>query len=212
MLIKERNIFWDWNGTLLNDTYISLSIMNTMLGNRSMKLLNLEYYKEVFGFPVIEYYKKLGFDFNNESFETLSLEFIENYSVQMPSASLALDSELILKNFTDKGKNNIILSAMQRDMLVDLVIQTGLKGYFSEILGIENIYAHSKSAVAMEYIKKNKIPVDDILLIGDTLHDFEVANDIGCRCILITHGHQSEKRLIDSGACVIDSFSQLIQK
>jgi phosphoglycolate phosphatase len=100
---------------------------------------------------------------------------------------------------------------MQHDMLVGLIEHIGLKSYFSDILGIDNIYAHSKSAVAIDYIKENKIPVNEIILIGDTLHDFEVASEIGCNCILIAHGHQSEKRLKKSGARIVNSLIELIE-
>jgi phosphoglycolate phosphatase len=185
--------------------------MNEMLHKRQMKLMDVNFYKDVFGFPVIDYYKKLGFNFEKDSFENLSKEFIDNYSSKVASVKLAEDSELILRYFQEKGKNNIILSAMQKDMLSGLVEHTGLKSYFSDILGIENIYAHSKSSVALDYIKKNKIPESDILLIGDTLHDFEVALAIGCKCILITHGHQSLQRLQNSGATIINSLKELTE-
>jgi phosphoglycolate phosphatase len=211
MLIKEKNIFWDWNGTLLDDANICLSVMNDMLSKRQMKLLDIDYYKEVFGFPVKDYYEKLGFDFKKETFEALSVEFTQNYSSQVLSVTLAPDSELILKHFLEKGKNNIILSAMQQDMLVSIIEHAGLKTYFSDILGIDNIYAHSKSSPAIEYIRKNKISADEIILIGDTLHDFEVASEIGCNCILIANGHQSKRRLMKSGAKVLNSLIELIQ-
>jgi phosphoglycolate phosphatase len=211
MVIKEKYIFWDWNGTLLNDTNICVSVMNDMLDKRRMNNLDVDYYKEVFGFPVINYYKKLGFDFEKESFEALSAEFIKNYSLQALSVPLAKNSELVLKYFREQGKKNIILSVMQQDMLVSLVKHTGINSYFSDILGIDNIYAHSKSLVAVDYLKNKKINSDQIIMIGDTLHDYEVASEIGCKCILISHGHQSELRLMKSGAMVLNSLIELIQ-
>jgi phosphoglycolate phosphatase len=211
MLINEKNIFWDWNGTLLDDANICLSVMNDMLKKRQMKLLNLDYYKEVFGFPVKDYYEKLGFDFKNESFEALSLEFHENYSSHILAMSLATDTEFVLNYFKEKEKNNIILSAMQQDLLMSMIKQTGLKPYFSDILGIDNIFGHSKSSIAVDYLKRNKIRSTDIILIGDTLHDFEVASEIGCNCILIANGHQSKGRLMKSGAKIVNSLIELIQ-
>jgi phosphoglycolate phosphatase len=211
MIAKEKYIFWDWNGTLLDDTNVCISVMNNMLKKRQMKLLDIDYYKEVFGFPVIDYYKKLGFDFEKESFEALSLEFIESYSLQALSVSLAKDTEMVLKYFKAKGIKNIIISAMQQEMLVSLVEHIGIKDYFTEILGIANIYAHSKSSVAVYFLKKRKIKGNEIILIGDTLHDFEVATEIGCKCVLIAHGHQSGQRLKMSGATVVNSLIELIQ-
>ena len=89
MRIPEGTIFWDWNGTLLDDALTCMNTMSQMLARRRMPLLNLELYKEVFSFPVIEYYQKIGFDFNRESFENLSIEFIDAYNLALGSAPLA---------------------------------------------------------------------------------------------------------------------------
>lgn len=210
MLIKEKFIFWDWNGTLLDDAEICLTAMNTMLEKRKMGFIDLKHYKEVFGFPVIEYYKTIGFNFNKENFEKLSVEFIDLYNSFSGSAKLMPDTHKILGDFKKSNKKNIVLSAMQQEMLVDLINQKGISNYFTDMLGIDNIYAHSKSSIGLEYVKANAISPNEAVLIGDTLHDFEVAREIGCRCILVANGHQSEERLKSSGTEVIKSLSELI--
>jgi phosphoglycolate phosphatase len=210
MHIEEKYIFWDWNGTLLDDASICLSAMNAMLTKRKMDTIHLDYYKEIFGFPVIEYYKSVGFDFKLESFESLSVEFTELYNSESGNALLMPETHKILSYFQQSGKRNVILSAMQQDMLLELVDLKGIKTYFTDILGIDNIYAHSKSSVGTEFVRAKGISPLEVLFIGDTLHDYEVAHDIGCKCILIANGHQSEDRLRSSGAKVIKSLSELL--
>ena len=61
--MKYTNIIWDWNGTLLNDTELSIKCINTLLKRRSLPLLSAEQYREVFGFPIREYYQRIGLDF-----------------------------------------------------------------------------------------------------------------------------------------------------
>jgi len=212
MLIKEKYIFWDWNGTLLDDTDICLWAMNNMLAKRKMNEIGLDLYKEVFGFPVIEYYKSIGFNFGKESFEDLSVEFITLYNSRSGSAQLMPNTKKVLGLFQMSGKNNYILSAMQHDMLVDLVDRKEISKYFADIIGIDNIYAHSKSSIGNDYVKGKALSPANIVLVGDTLHDFEVATEIGCRCILIANGHQSEERLKSSGAEVVKSLYDLISQ
>ena len=209
-MIKENIIFWDWNGTLLDDIEICLSTMNDMLLKRNMPELNMEYYREVFGFPVIEYYSKIGFDFQKESFEQLSVEFIDGYTLGLSDAKLAPHTKKVLHYFTSIGKQNIILSAMMKDILIDSVREKGVEQYFTEILGIDNIYAESKSHIACQYVTNKNLVPSDIVFIGDTEHDFEVARELECRCILIADGHQSKNRLKDTGAEVVDTIIDLI--
>lgn len=53
-----RSIIWDWNGTLLDDVQYTYSIVNEMLVKRGKPALSYEQYKNVFSFPIREYYKK----------------------------------------------------------------------------------------------------------------------------------------------------------
>jgi phosphoglycolate phosphatase len=209
-MIQADVILWDWNGTLLNDTETCLTTMNRMLQHRKMPKLTLDLYKEVFGFPVIDYYRKIGFDFNRESFEDLSVEFIDAYTKALWSAPLSKSAKDVLAYYKSIGKQNIIISAMKHDMLVQSVIEKGLIEYFDEILGIDTIYAASKSVIASDFVHRNSIPVDNVILIGDTTHDYEVAEELGCKCILIADGHQSEERLRAIGAEIVSSLADLL--
>ena len=56
-------IIWDWNGTLLNDMELCVHTINEMLQKRNLHELSVDEYKEVFSFPVKDYYQKIGFDY-----------------------------------------------------------------------------------------------------------------------------------------------------
>jgi phosphoglycolate phosphatase len=210
MHIPESTIFWDWNGTLLNDTSACLSTMNDMLSQRGMPVIALETYREIFGFPVIDYYRKVGFDFDRESFENLSVEFIDAYNKALSSTPVAQGAREVLDYFSSSGKRNVIVSAMKQDMLFQSIKDKGLGEYFTDILGIDNIFAASKSKLAIDFVVQQKVTPGDILLIGDTSHDFEVAQHIGCRCILIADGHQTAERLSATGTLVVNTLTDLL--
>ena len=73
-ILNYNHIIWDWNGTLLNDNWLCVDVINTLLKKRGMPLTTLNTYKEIFVFPVIEYYHKLGFEFTDESFEEVQVK------------------------------------------------------------------------------------------------------------------------------------------
>ena len=56
-------IILDWNENLLNDTELCVHSMNEMLMKRNLQQLSIAKYKDVFSFPVRDYYQKIGFDF-----------------------------------------------------------------------------------------------------------------------------------------------------
>jgi len=62
MMDRIGGIIWDWNGTLLNDIQLCVQTINEMLDKRNLPLLSVNDYKDVFSFPVKNYYQKIGFD------------------------------------------------------------------------------------------------------------------------------------------------------
>ena len=77
--MKYKHVVWDWNGTLVDDTWLFVDIMNGVLKDRNLKGITLDDYRAVFDFPVENYYSKLGFNFSEEAFETAGLDFIKIY-------------------------------------------------------------------------------------------------------------------------------------
>lgn len=189
-MIKYKTIIWDWNGTLLDDVDACVDTMNKMLHKRDMKLLDADRYKQIFTFPVQNYYKSIGFDFNKESFEDLSVEYIDMYMKESKHSPLHNGTINVLNHFKTNGIDQVILSAAEQTALETQVKDRQIEDYFGELIGLSDIYAKSKTQNAIDFIKRAGISAKNICLIGDTKHDFEVANEIGCECVLINNGHQ----------------------
>ena len=60
-------------------------------------------------------------------------------------------------------------------------------------------------------MKKIEFKAKEVLFIGDTDHDFEVAQSIGTDCLLISHGHHCHARLIKTGAPIVSSLEDIFQ-
>lgn len=203
-------VFWDFNGTILDDLDLCFDILNQMLENHNKPKVSKERYLEIFTFPIKSYYIKAGFDFNEVSFEDLADEFIVLY--QKASLELNLHEGFIeaVSNFKKQGIKNVVLSASQIDNLLAQLKHYQIEHLFDDILGIDDVYAKSKVDVAKKYIHDNKYQNLDKLMIGDTLHDAQVAESIGSKVILYTKGHQAKTRL--TAYQTIDSLYELIKK
>ncbi|MEA3444049.1 MAG: HAD hydrolase-like protein [Bacteroidota bacterium] len=94
-----KHIIWDYNGTLLNDLDVCVDVINKVLGRRGLDKLSREAYQAVFDFPVKNYYEKIGFDFQKESFEIVGTEFIEEYNKKQTACLLQEGSIKMLDFF-----------------------------------------------------------------------------------------------------------------
>jgi phosphoglycolate phosphatase len=203
---KKKALIWDWNGTLLNDIDICIESMNRLLSERKLPCLDRKRYREIFTFPVQQYYEKAGFDFSKEDFKKPAIEFIDLYYNRLPEAQLFNDVETVLENLEKLGYFQTVLSAMEHKGLVMSLKAKGIYGYFNLVNGIGDHYAHSKLEVGEGLLKKLDYEKKEILLIGDSLHDLEVAETLGLDSLLISNGHQSKEKLRARTPFVIDDL------
>jgi phosphoglycolate phosphatase len=207
----KKAIIWDWNGTLLNDIAICIHCMNMLLRDRQLPLLDREKYREIFTFPVKDYYRKAGIDFHKEDFEKPAMEFIKLYYTQLTHADLFPDTIYTLKELANRGYYQTILSAMEHESLVESLHEKGVYNFFDLVNGIGDHYAHSKLEVGVELLKKMNFSKKEIILVGDSLHDLEVANSLELDYVLIANGHQSKQRLQNRTSQVIDELSDILK-
>jgi len=205
-----RHIIWDWNGTLIDDVWLVVEIMNKMLKKRNLPGLDSKKYREIFDFPVTKYYLKLGYDFSRESFEELTVEFISEYYARFNECKLFDEAEEVLKEISDRGIGQSILSASKEDVLTEKIRYYGIDKYFCRILGLDNHYAESKVDRGKKWIAELNLNPQDVLLIGDTTHDYIVSKHIGSDCLLIANGHYNYERLTKSGVDVVSSLKEII--
>ena len=207
---NKKVIIWDWNGTLLDDVGICVSCMNEVLSKRNIPQLNTDRYRDIFTFPVKDYYQNAGFDFEKEDFEKPAMEFISLYYKAIHQAKLFSCIESVLTSFQKKGLRQLVLSAMEHDNLVSSLKSKGIFNFFSEVSGMTDHYAHSKLEIGQALLAgESSFKREEMLLIGDTLHDLEVALELGIDCVLIARGHQSKERLLKETDMVFDKLSDV---
>lgn len=196
------HIIWDFNGTLLDDVSAGIRSINTLLNRRGMRpIASAEEYRELFRFPIIDYYRSLGFDFDKEPYERLAVEWVAEYRREADRAALQPDAAELLTYIKEENYRQILLSATELHMLRRQTDALGITDAFHEILGLDNIHAASKIELALTW--KEREQPHRMLLVGDTDHDAETARALGADCVLIAIGHQSEKRLQSCGALAV---------
>ena len=203
---RYNHIIWDWNGTLMNDTWLCVEVLNSILQSRQMPSVSRESYRAQFDFPVIEYYERLGFDLVTEPFEDLSVEFNNEYDRRREECLLHEDAWTILESHAQAGRSQSILSASHHERLAEIIEYYELTSFFHHLLGLENVHAEGKIDLGRQCINAIDHDRQEILLIGDTVHDFEVASACGIDCILVSHGHQHHDKLDTCGVPVFESL------
>ena len=200
-----RQVLWDWNGTLLDDLTYAIGVRNRTFPAFGLPRIGsvAEYHRQ-FTFPVRRYYERAGV--TDETFVAVTHAWMAEYVRGFDTVPLHGDAVETLARFAAAGVRQAVLSATRRDMLESQIARFPIRAYFTDVLGLSDIYARSKEAVGLDYLARCGVPAASTLMIGDTLHDAEVARAMGTGCVLVARGHQSRETLLTAGVPVMDTL------
>ena len=205
--MKYQHVIWDWNGTLWDDTGLCVEINNHMLERRGLPLIDRGTYTAKLCFPVTEYYCQLGFDYAETSYEKLAEEFIAEYARRRFECPLQPGARQLIAELQACGISQAVLSAYEQKALLEATDHFELTAFFNDIVGLNDIYAHGKVQNGLRYMERLGIDAADVLFVGDTVHDFEVAQAMGVKSVLVACGHNARPRLEATGAPVVETLA-----
>lgn len=208
--MKYDIVIWDFNGTIIDDVSLGISAVNTLLAKRSLPILgSADEYRAKTTFPIIDYYRTLGFDFDAEPYEIIAHEWVALYRAGEKDCPACPGAVEAIRMLSDAGIEQAILSASEREMLLGSLRRMGLDSCFGKIFAQDNVYAAGKLGAAAEMAKK--LEGKRAVMLGDTPHDCEAARIMGADCILFTGGHGKYSDLVSCNVPLVDDLRQAAQ-
>ena len=193
---RYTHVFWDWNGTIVDDLSINFDVINTLLKNRGKTTVSMIEYRNAFSFPIKTFYEKIGLPINGKEYERLVSDYWRLYKSNFNDIPLMEGVSDILFTLKKNNVNQYILSASNKEMIFDQLSLYGIQDYFEDIIAPYDGYALGKIELAKQWISNHKISVSSVIMIGDTFHDYETAKAINIDCVLVDKGHQNLKSVI----------------
>ena len=189
------HVIWDWNGTLVDDSAFCASVVSAVLQEWNLPAIERADYRRRFRFPVREFYEELGFAGGDADYLRVCESFIQKYRAGWRDCSLQAHAHEVLAELQDRGVRQSMLSAGHQEDLESSLRHFGIDGFFSDILGQDNTRAEGKVARGREWFAAEGLVPGEAVLVGDTNHDWEVAEALDVGCLLFTNGHQDSERL-----------------
>lgn len=206
-------MLWDWNGTLLDDTQAALDTLNVMLARRGAKPIAMDFYLDNFAFPVRPFYESIGMRLEREDWDAIAQEYHDIYAEQ--PKRLNPEAIAALERVKRAGAKQSIISALRQDLLDEATAAYGVAPYMDCVYGVNNLDGASKVDRALELLthltetaEEGDRMLSNVVLIGDALHDKEVADALGVRCVLCGQGSHAAWRLrkvAPTGETLIDA-------
>lgn len=206
---KVRHIIWDFNGTLLSDVELALSIDNQLLQQMGMEPITLEEYRTFMRNPVDLFYRDLGVDFEKHDFARINEAFLEAFDREVLRVGLmpgALDAICALQA---AGYTQSILSSSYEPTLQSQAQDLGLTPYMLAVTGLTDNRGGTKEERGLHQLASLGVAPEEAVLVGDMITDAFVASHMGCRCILVEGGHNTRRRLCQCGMPVAADITKV---
>ena len=212
--MKYKHIIWDWNGTLLNDLTLCVDLLNVSLEKRKLPAMTEEKYRKKFLFPIKTFYESIGFDFSKEDFTIANDEFHQGFEQKFKKLALQPYAQDTIARFQKLGITQSILSATVQSRLNEQVDFFGITHLLDNVVGISNTPSgYGKEFEGRELLNNTDIPLEQTIIVGDSMLDFTVSKALNIDCALLSNGHNNLERLQATGSKTfsnIQSFSDWI--
>ena len=140
---------------------------------------DLDAYRSVFGFPIEDYYRRVGFDFGRDPFPLLAESYMQRYNAGVDACPLTEGAAGVIRALAGRGIGQALLSVSRRDYLAQQAARRGLGDAFQAMLGLSDIYGAGKVQLGRDYIAASGADPARCLMVGDTDHDAETARAMG---------------------------------
>jgi len=215
--MKYKLAIFDWNGTLIDDTFANLAGANATFREADVPEVTLEKYREIMDFPLIHLYNRNGVDTDTylRNTEAFNKAFMDVYCEEEKKASLRAGAMELLDGLLDKGITLMILSNHIQDHLELQLAERHVHGKFKHICGNQDFRSQeltrtNKMGRLQKVMDEFGYKPEDSFIIGDSLEEPEIAHHLGMTCISVTWGCFSAERLRKSTTnYVIDDLAEL---
>ena len=180
----------------MDDTEAALATLNIMIAERGGTPIGMPFYLDNFAFPVRPFYDRIGIVAHDEDeWNAIAREYHETYLRQPKALNRGAFAALDMAKAA--GCRQSILSALRQDLLDEQTREYGIDGYFERICGSNHLHGASKVVRAREFLAelRARYAGEAFVMIGDAVHDKEVADAIGVPCVLCSVGSHAGWRL-----------------
>lgn len=204
---------FDWDGTLVDSEKHIVDSLTYAAEKLSLPLLSYEVKKDIIGLSMHKALETLYPNLTSSDIEQMRLYYGEYFfSVPQNDSSLFKNVVRTLKTLRERGYKLAVATGKSRNGLDKALISTGLKPFFD----IERCADETKSkpdplmlSEIADYYAVNPV---NMLMVGDTEFDLEMALDYGSPSLGVSYGvHEVERLNQYKPLGIIDCISEIHQ-
>ncbi|MES2971913.1 MAG: HAD family hydrolase [Patescibacteria group bacterium] len=193
-------VVFDWNGTLIADLEAATVGCNAKLKIFGHSLITSSQYRQFFEVPTYKMYEQLGVPKNilEAKSREASEAFHAAYEPRVAKVRTRQGARQLLATLEAQGISKILLSNHTTTGIQSQVIRLNLSKFFNRILANADVYSShlkGKKDRLIDYFQTINFKPSETLIIGDTVEEIAIGQEIGLKTVAITGGFNTKAKL-----------------
>ncbi len=199
--MRIKLVAFDWNGTIMSDAKACQFADSEVLKHFNHPPLTLTKFRQHFKIPVRDFWVSLGFDGDkfDKNAELIQKIYSSHFEPREKTSRTRAGIRELLVWLRSQSLTIIIFSNHPAEHIERQLKRLKLEEYFDFIIGREVMTGHMhkryKGDKLQELVQSRNLNPVEVLTVGDTDEEIEIAKQFGFRSVAISGGYQTTARL-----------------
>ena len=210
MAKRYELIVFDWDGTVMDSTAVIATSIQSACRDLGLPVPSDENARHVIGMGLAQALQHAVPDAPEHMYEPLADRYRHYFLAQDQSIPLFSGAQETIAELHEAGHALAVATGKSRKGLDRVMDSSGLRRYFLASRTADETFSKPHPAMLLELMEELGMQPEQVLMVGDTTHDLQMAINAGVDAVGVTHGAHPEDQLRAlNPRALLDDFHQL---
>jgi phosphoglycolate phosphatase len=210
MAKRYELIVFDWDGTVMDSTAVIATSIQSACRDLDLPVPSDEDARHVIGMGLVEALRHAVPTAPEAMYEPLADRYRHYFLAQDQTIPLFSGARETIAELHEAGHALAVATGKSRKGLDRVMDSSGLRAYFHASRTADETFSKPHPAMLQELMDELGMQPEQVLMIGDTTHDLQMAINAGVDAVGVTHGAHPEDQLRAlKPLALLDDFHEL---
>lgn len=206
---KQKSlIIFDWDGTLMDSVGLIVDAMRHAAEQNGLTVTD-EATKSIIGIALVDAFPIL-FPNDSDKYDALLASYSQYYVQHCDNDKLFDGITALIERLHNQGKVLAIATGKKRQGLQRVLPNSGIEPFFTVTKTADETAGKPNPLMLEQILLETGKTVEDAMMIGDSIHDIRMANNINMESIAVSYGcERAEILATENPSVIVDSIANL---
>jgi phosphoglycolate phosphatase len=190
-------IVFDWDGTVVDSTAVIAGSIQAACRDLGLPVPSDEAARHVIGMGLQQALQHAVPEAPEAMLPQLVERYRHHYFAKDDDISLFDGARDTIASLRDAGYKLAVATGKSRNGLERSMHASGMEGYFHATRTADQTFSKPHPAMLLEIMEELDTEPERVLMVGDTTHDLQMANNAGVAAVGMTHGAHPADQLLE---------------